>query len=149
MGRRLHRSRTNKMLAGVCGGLGEYLQIDSSIVRIFFVILLVQGVGVLLYLILWFILPYADEPDEPEQSAFQPSGFARRASSMGEDLQQSISHPDPALPKYIGIGLIAAGVFMILERLNIFWLGWFNSNVLWSLLLIAGGVLLLYRTFKN
>jgi phage shock protein C len=149
MNKRLYRSRTNKMLAGVCGGLGEYMQINPTIVRIVFVMLFLQGMGGLIYLVLWFILPYQDEPDSPEQKVYGSSGFASRASAMGQDLQQSLSRPNPDFIKYIGIGLIASGVFLVLERLDIRWLGWFNSSVLWSLLLIAGGAILLYRSFHN
>ncbi len=58
MQKRLYRSRTEKMIAGVCGGLGEYLGIDPTIVRIVWVLIsLMAGVGVLLYLILWVVIP--------------------------------------------------------------------------------------------
>jgi phage shock protein PspC (stress-responsive transcriptional regulator) len=56
--RRLYRSENDKMLGGICGGIAAYLRIDSSIVRILFVIFtLVFGTGVLVYLILWIALP--------------------------------------------------------------------------------------------
>src|SRR5579872_3366301 len=56
--RRLYRSENDKMLGGVCGGIAAYLRIDSSIVRIFFAVFtLVFGTGVLVYLILWIVLP--------------------------------------------------------------------------------------------
>ncbi|NIT61059.1 MAG: PspC domain-containing protein, partial [Aliifodinibius sp.] len=50
MSRRLYRSRENRMIAGVCGGLGEYLGIDPIFVRIFFFVLLFEtGIGFWLY----------------------------------------------------------------------------------------------------
>lgn len=56
--KRLYRSETDKMLGGVCGGIAEYLMIDSSIVRILFVLFsLMGGSGVLLYFVLWLIIP--------------------------------------------------------------------------------------------
>ena len=56
--RRLHRSENDKMLGGVCGGLAAYLKIDSSVVRVIFALLILGfGTGVLLYLILWVVLP--------------------------------------------------------------------------------------------
>ncbi len=56
--RRLCRSENDKMLGGVCGGLGAYLKIDSSVVRVIFALLILGfGTGVLLYLILWVVLP--------------------------------------------------------------------------------------------
>lgn len=51
----------NKMVAGVCGGLGEYLGIDPTIVRILYVLMLLfAGFGLLLYVILWLIMPKAE-----------------------------------------------------------------------------------------
>ena len=55
---RLYRSENDKMLGGVCGGLAAYLKIDSSIVRIVFALLMLGfGTGILIYLILWVVLP--------------------------------------------------------------------------------------------
>ncbi len=57
-GKRLYRSSSNKMLGGVCGGIAEYFNADPTLVRILWVILsLAYGAGVLLYLILWLIVP--------------------------------------------------------------------------------------------
>lgn len=56
--KRLYRSETDKMIGGVCGGIAEYLVLDPSIVRILFVLLCFGGgSGLLLYVVLWFILP--------------------------------------------------------------------------------------------
>ena len=56
---KLRKSRTDKMIAGVCGGIASYLGWDSTIVRIIFVILVLSSVGsmVLLYFILALIMP--------------------------------------------------------------------------------------------
>lgn len=57
--KRLTRSQSDKMLGGVCGGLGEYFDIDPTLVRIAFAGLVLVGVGspILLYLLLWVIMP--------------------------------------------------------------------------------------------
>lgn len=58
MQKRLYRSRTERMIAGICGGLGEYLGIDPTIVRVVWVLIsLMAGIGVLLYVILWVVIP--------------------------------------------------------------------------------------------
>jgi phage shock protein PspC (stress-responsive transcriptional regulator) len=55
---KLYRSETDKIIGGVCGGLGEYLGIDSTVVRLVFVLLgLASGSGLLMYFILWIIMP--------------------------------------------------------------------------------------------
>jgi len=59
--KRLVRSRDDRMLAGVAGGLAEHLNMDTTLIRLIFVVLtLAGGPGLLIYLILWLIMP--DEP---------------------------------------------------------------------------------------
>ncbi len=56
----LRRSRTNKMIAGVCGGLAEMLNIDVTIVRIAYVLISIFSAafpGILVYIILWIVIP--------------------------------------------------------------------------------------------
>lgn len=58
MDKRLHRSLTDRKIAGVCGGIAEYLGWDSTLVRLLWVILtLLGGSGVLIYLVLWIVMP--------------------------------------------------------------------------------------------
>jgi phage shock protein C len=58
--KRLYRSRDNRMIGGVCGGLAEYFNIDPTLVRLVFLILfLAAGSGPLLYLVMWVIVPEA------------------------------------------------------------------------------------------
>lgn len=58
MPKRLYRSRDDKMLAGICGGLGEYLEVDPTIVRLVTVVVsLMLGIPILGYLIAWFVIP--------------------------------------------------------------------------------------------
>ena len=62
MSKRLYRSTTDRKIAGVCGGLAEYFDIDSVIVRLIFVFLLLPGgaPGLLVYIICWILIP--EEP---------------------------------------------------------------------------------------
>lgn len=58
----LHRSRTNKVIAGVCAGLADWLGWDPTLVRILYVIISVFSAafpGILVYLILWLVMPKA------------------------------------------------------------------------------------------
>lgn len=60
-GKRLTRNRTDKRIAGVCGGLARYFDIDPVVVRLLALILLVVfGSGFLVYLICWIIIPEED-----------------------------------------------------------------------------------------
>ena len=56
--RRLYLSDTDRKIAGVCGGLGEWLEVDPVLFRVAFVLLaFVGGIGVLAYVILWLLIP--------------------------------------------------------------------------------------------
>lgn len=60
LSKRFYRSRTDKFLAGVCGGMAEYLKMDSSIVRIIWVLLgMLWGLGIVLYIVAAIIVPPA------------------------------------------------------------------------------------------
>lgn len=55
---RLYRSETNRILGGVCGGLAEYFNVDPTIIRIIFVLMAIfGGSGLLVYFILWLVIP--------------------------------------------------------------------------------------------
>jgi phage shock protein C len=60
----LKRSRTNRMIAGVCGGIGEYLEIDPNAIRLIWVVVTVftAGTGILAYLLAWLIIPEEASP---------------------------------------------------------------------------------------
>jgi phage shock protein C len=61
--KRLLRSSTDKKLGGVCAGLADYLDMDVTLVRVLWVlVVLCGGTGILLYLILWLVLPLAPPP---------------------------------------------------------------------------------------
>ena len=61
MEKKLYRSKTNKKLAGVCGGLGEYFNVDPTLIRLAAVLLFIcAGVGLLAYIIAALIIPDAN-----------------------------------------------------------------------------------------
>ena len=62
--RKLYRSRTNRQVAGVCGGLAEHFNLDATLIRVLFVVLAVLGgSGILIYVAMWIIVP--QEPSTP------------------------------------------------------------------------------------
>ena len=64
--RKLYRSRSKRILAGVCGGLGEYFNVDATLIRVLFVVLAVfGGAGLILYLAMWIIVPDASKASPP------------------------------------------------------------------------------------
>ena len=59
MTKKLYRSKKNKVIAGVCGGLGEFFGVDPTIVRLLWVVLTIvsAGLGILAYIAGWIIIP--------------------------------------------------------------------------------------------
>lgn len=116
--RRLTRSREDRVLAGVCGGLGRYLDVDPVVVRIIAVALLLSGVGVLAYIIAWIVIPEV-RPDEAE-SAAPPQD--RRTTVV-----------------VIGAAMIAIGGLLIVRQT----MPWFEHAAFWPLMVVAAGVAVL------
>lgn len=161
MATRLYRSRKDRMLGGVCGGLAQYLGIDSLFVRLFFVLLaLGPGIGVVVYLILWILLPaesregawqptYGEAAGEGQEASSGPEEIGRRARAIGSEIQEAVSHPHPQAGMIIGAALVLLGVVYLLQNLNVAWLRWMDFDVLWPFLLILGGIALLARQFRG
>lgn len=152
MERRLTRSRSNVVVAGVCAGLGRYLGIDPVIVRVFFVLLaLWTGVGVLLYLALWILVPREDVAEAGTAETVQTGAeeIASRARQMGEELQQNLRGANPRAGTAIGIALIILGAGLLIQTLGAQWLWWLDFDVLWPLLIILAGGVLAWRALKG
>jgi phage shock protein PspC (stress-responsive transcriptional regulator) len=65
--KKLYRSNTDRMIAGVCAGLADYINIDPTIIRLIFVVLFLMGTGGFwIYIILWAIVPLP--PDHADTS---------------------------------------------------------------------------------
>jgi phage shock protein C len=121
---RLRRSRADKVVAGVCGGLGRYFGADPIWFRVAFVVLAVGGgSGVLLYLVAWLLVP-EERPDE-------------RAVSGTASL-------DRHGPAVAGLALVVVGLMLLADAV----VPWFD-RVLWPLLVVAAGLGLLYTGSRH
>jgi phage shock protein C len=128
--KRLYRSRTDKVLGGVCGGLAEYFNVDPTFIRIIAVLLVfAKGVGLLAYLIAWIIIP---------REAVDESGVVVESSDEKSPDKPSYSPWNKYIP---GAILIIIGLFFILEQ-N-YW--WWDIERFWPVLLIGVGLYLILR----
>jgi phage shock protein C len=58
--RKLYRSQSQRMIAGVCGGLADYFNVDATLIRVLFLLLTVfGGSGLVIYIVMWIIVPDA------------------------------------------------------------------------------------------
>jgi len=64
--KRLYRSKTQRMLGGVCGGIGKHLEVDPTVIRLIWAVLtlLSVGIGIIAYIIAWVIIPEEGSSDE-------------------------------------------------------------------------------------
>lgn len=83
---RLMRSRTDKMIAGVASGIAHYLAIDPVIIRLAFVALCFTGVGVLLYPVLWLVMPLESGYHRPYDQTM--SGMPQQAARVDEEIRE-------------------------------------------------------------
>lgn len=118
MNRTLYRSSSNKMIAGVCGGIGEYFNIDPTIIRILWVLCSFSGIGIIAYLIALILIP--------EEGSGQKTytGSAPKDASL-----------------VIGGILIVLGILLIGRH----FIRWFDSALVWSLIFIALGLYIIFR----
>lgn len=126
---RLLRSETDKWIAGVCGGLSSYVNIDPVIVRgLFTLLLFASGIGIPLYFILWVIMP--------TESHTGNDAFGENLKDMGNTVSERMN--TLGKPSTVGTMFIMLGAFFLLHELGILASGFF-----WPLLIIGIGVYLL------
>ncbi len=131
--RRLYRSRSERMVSGVCGGLAEYFNVDPTLVRLAFVLLtLANGVGVILYIIAAFIVP------------LNPSTTPIRGLPLEQIIPKNLA---TIITLAIGVIILIVGV-SVLFFLTVPWNPWFIftfiGNVMGPLVLIIIGIVVLF-----
>ena len=123
MDTRLHKSTKDKIISGVCGGLGEYFRVDSSIIHIIWAIAaFAYGTGILLYIIAAIILP-SEDYEKVE----------------GDNKSENILNADNS--KLIGIVLIISGVLFLLRQFTPF----LDSKYVWPVILIVLGLFIIVK----
>lgn len=131
---RLYRSRTNKVFAGVCGGLAEYFDVDPIIIRIIFVLMvLFGGSGILLYIAAIFIVPL--KPYVPAD--FVPQGTEQKQPATASNAKN-----------IFGYILIIGGGLLLLANLDVFHFFDFIGDAfeyIFPILLIILGMAIIYR----
>lgn len=152
MDNRLFRSRADAKLGGICGGLAAFVRIDPTLVRVFFILLaLANGIGILIYLMLWFVVPVEGQDVSASATSMQATAqeIAEKARGFAEDVRNTAQGQGRQAAQLIGLGLVVLGAVFLLQNLGIYWLRWIRFDVLWPLILIAAGLALLYRRVRG
>jgi phage shock protein PspC (stress-responsive transcriptional regulator) len=120
--RELHRSRSDRLLGGVCGGLGRYFDVNPILYRVGFVLLtLLGGAGIIVYCACALVIP-----DEGE-----------RESYASDVLRNHRQHPFAV----IGLALVGVAGVALLSRVSLH----VHSDIFWLIVLVLGTILLLAR----
>lgn len=123
--RNLRRSAADQVVGGVAGGLGHYFALDPVLVRIAFVLLvLAGGSGLLLYIVLWIVIPEAT----PDEDVAAVAGDRRELGGL-----------------IVGGALVVIGAIILLRRV----VPWFDSEVVWALLLVGLGGYILVKGVRR
>lgn len=143
--KQLHRSREDRILFGVCGGLAKYFEIDPAIVRISFVVLaFASGLGIIAYLI--FSIAVKEDISEKEGNrAENLKEFTAEAGEKAKELAAEAKrmHRDERM-SVVGLVLIFLGVMFILDRLLP--MSFFRERFLWPGALILIGLILVLKS---
>jgi len=141
MTKRLYRSRTEKMVAGVAGGIAQYLDIDPVFVRIAFVTLIFfHGAGIIIYLISAIIIPKEDLVFGPKPIEDTEEAAEKEKQKAAEKEKRKMSRE-----KIFGGILVALGVIFLAD--NLFMEITFEN--IFPLVLIVIGGWMVFNTFKK
>jgi len=150
MDKKLYRSRKDQIIGGVCGGIAEYFGIDSTLVRLAFVLFaLIEGAGIIAYIIAWIIVP--ERPQNSNKS--EEEVYDVEIDKEDEEGEYKASSEEPKEEKkskeqrkrVLGLILVALGIFFIIDN----WIPGFYWRRFWPVILIVLGVVLIYREVKE
>ena len=127
---KLYRSKTDKYIGGVCGGLATYTGLESNMIRLLMVIsVFVAGIGFVLYIAALLIVPENPNETEPERP----------------------ERPETDKTFLWGIIFVSIGALILLREMDLFDLIFIDLpwSTIWAILLIAAGAALIYRQYQQ
>jgi phage shock protein C len=135
---RLYRSRDDKILGGVCGGLARYLGVSAVLIRILFVLLaLANGLGILIYLALWVLIPVGEST----------RSMAEAANPFEVSSEDRASHEATNRAMVGGAVLVAVGLLLLLKNLGV--LVWFRWDMVAPLMLVVVGAIVVLNALRE
>ncbi|MCF8002384.1 MAG: PspC domain-containing protein [Halanaerobiales bacterium] len=158
MSKKLHRSRKDRVIGGVCGGIAEYFDIDSTLVRLaFLLVLIARGAGLLAYLVAWIIIPEREADtstgngsidkdnvvDVGENVNGEPEDNNNFEESEHRNKEKSNSEHDRQ--KIFGVILVVLGAIFMAD----IWLPHFYWRRFWPLIMVGLGAVIIIKGVRN
>ena len=149
MEKKLYRSRNKKVVAGIAGGLGDYLDVDPVIIRIIIVLTTIfNGVGLLIYIIMWIVIPeeeYDPSKIKAEKTFSEDSGQSKEAN-FTEDPNPEVKPEKSSNGRIIfGVILIFIGIVFLFER----FIPFFDFEFIFAIGMVALGFALIFNFFNK
>lgn len=160
---RLHRSKRNKVIFGVCGGLSEYLRIDVTLIRIICILITFMGAGIVLYLIAALIMP-EDKGYTPDENQWKTGtgaytnprtgstagstpndDFVNDFNSDSDDWDRPVKYNSEKSRFVLGAILVGVGILILGKQVMP---ALFDMRYMLPLLLIVIGGIIVYRGRK-
>lgn len=147
--RRLMRSRSDRILGGVCSGLARYFNTDPLLIRLLFVLItLAQGAGILLYILLWVLMPEEGVETPPAGGQVVKAGIEGVKQDVARVAEQVRTNAPEAHRQGAWLGALIVGVGMYLLAVNtgVFW--WWDWKIGGPVLLMIVGLFLVLRRIR-
>ncbi|HOS88119.1 MAG TPA: PspC domain-containing protein [Candidatus Pacearchaeota archaeon] len=153
--KKLHRSSKDKIFFGVCGGLAEYLEVDSLVMRIIFLFLIFMGgSGIIIYLILALLMP-DDTTQLKSNNKIEKIEDNRKEEDKNEKININISedfdnHKVLSFSNIMGILFVLVGLnFLFRELFQTTLFYWLNWQIILAVILIFIGIKIINNTNKQ
>lgn len=128
--KKFYRSRKNRIIAGVCGGLADYFNVDPTIVRLIFAAMVLGGgFGIGFYIVLWIVVPEEGKEGHP------------RVERVADDLRSAMSEGRRSRANgrtLFALLIVLVGIMLLMNQ--IFPMHWFTWDFFWPVLLIVLGL---------
>jgi len=152
--KRLYRSREDRVIAGVCSGLGKYLDVDPVIIRLIWAAtILLAGAGIFLYIVAWIIIPEeplktrtTQNPEEASSDVYDSEFDQKTGTYNSEQKIKEQLEKERRGKLAIGVGIVIVGIVFLFSQIFSFNISW--RVIIGILLVLAGGAVLL-RFFRE
>lgn len=145
--KKFYRSSSDRIIFGVCGGLGEYFHIDAILVRALFLVLtLAGGGGVILYLLLALITPLKTKAGEKLSVDLQTESLKEELGESAKKIAANFHNHRDTARQTLGLLIIAGGLLLLLFRYFSFHFNWY---LFYPIVIVLFGVLLLTKNNKH
>lgn len=137
--KKLYRSSKDMYIGGVCGGLGEVMKVDSNIIRIIFALFAIFGAGVIIYLIMWAVLPLKTIDEyEAEKHDDNTIDMEKSKDNVYKKADERNLHFFGSILIFIGILLLINNLFLSVE-----------FHKMWPLIVIIIGFFIIFSRAKS